>query len=112
MKKPETKFKERVQADLKKLKNCWALKIQQVAIRGIPDFLICLCGRFVAIELKKSSKEEPNTLQKWTLEMIAAKGGMCFVANPENWTATFEVLKELDNQFNDMEQIIEEEPLN
>jgi len=94
-KKPETKFKERVQKDLSKLPFCWNVKIQQVALRGIPDFLICLGGKFIAIELKKDEREEPNELQKWTLQSIAHAGGISFIAHPGNWYETYDTLKHL-----------------
>ena len=94
-KKPETVFKERVKKDLETLPYCWFVKIQQVALRGIPDYLVCLGGKFIAIELKKDAKEEPNELQKWTLNAIAHAGGISFVVHPGNWYETFDTLKHL-----------------
>lgn len=94
-KKPETLFKERVQKDLKTLSSTWFVKIQQVSIRGIPDFLLCIDGIFIAIELKASKKAKRDPLQEWTLDMIARCGGRAFLAYPENWPETFEVLKEI-----------------
>jgi hypothetical protein len=94
-KKPETLFKEKVQKDLKKLPNTWCEKIQQVCIRGTPDLLCCIAGKFVAIELKASSSEVPDALQDHKLQSIANADGMALVVNPENWTETYIVLETL-----------------
>ena len=105
IKQPETKFKEIVAKDLDKLPFCWKVKTQQVALRGIPDFLICLAGHFIAIELKRDEKEQPNELQKWTLSSIAHAGGISFVVHPGNWYETYDTLKNLA----DVEQEISHE---
>lgn len=92
MKNPETRLKELVQKDLKKLPNLWFSKIQQVCIRGTPDLLACVNGKFVAIELKRSSKEKPDALQELSLNRIAEAGGIGLVVNPENWQETYRAL--------------------
>lgn len=94
-KKPETLFKEKCRDDLETLRSTWFVKIQQVVLRGIPDFLICIGGRFIAIELKKDKKARREPLQEWTLDKIAQSGGYAFVAYPENWDSIFSQLKEL-----------------
>ena len=94
-KKPETLFKEKCRRDLETLPSTWFVKIQQVVLRGIPDFLICIGGRFIAIELKKAKKGRREPLQEWTLDKIAQSGGYAFVAYPENWDSIFSKLKEL-----------------
>lgn len=94
-KKPETVFKEKVQKDLKKLPNTWFEKIQQVCIRGTPDLLCCISGKFVAIELKASSSEFPDALQDHKLQSIANADGMALVVNPDNWVETYMVLETL-----------------
>lgn len=94
-KQAESRFKARVRKDLEGLNNCYFFKVQQVALRGIPDFIICLSGRFVALELKRSEKERPDPLQQWTLDAIANAGGISFIANPTNWFDTLDVLKHL-----------------
>lgn len=98
LKKAETKFKERVQADLGKLRNCWFVKIQQVSIRGIPDFLLCINGTFIAIELKRSEDATRNALQDWTLQCIAHAGGLGFVVFPENWEETYALFEDMDEE--------------
>ena len=88
----ETVFKKRVRKDLDKLKGIWIVKIQQRSQRGIPDFLVCLMGHFVAIELKVPG-EKPTDLQAVVLERIQAAGGMALWTDPEQWPAQYENLK-------------------
>ncbi len=94
-KKQETVFKERVRRDLETLPCTWFVKIQQVVLRGIPDFLISIGGRFVAIELKKSRKARRDPLQEWTINKIAQTGAYAFIAHPENWDSIFNQLRDL-----------------
>jgi len=95
LKKPETNFKEKVQKDLEKVPNTWFVKIQQVSIRGIPDFLICCNGNFVAIELKKDEHVIRNPLQEWTLECIAHAGGMGIIVDPGCWKDALDMLHDM-----------------
>lgn len=96
MKQQETNFKERVCRDLKSLgTECWFVKTQFVAKRGIPDIIGCINGVFFALELKATKKSIIAPLQLWTLECISASRGIGFVVYPENWKATYQVLEEL-----------------
>lgn len=95
MKKPETKFAERVRRDLLNLPDTWVLRTQQLATRGIPDFLLCCNGVFVAIELKKDKRSKLTPLQEYTLEAIADCGGAAFLSYPENWEATLAAISSL-----------------
>lgn len=92
---PETRFKTRVLKDLKTVSNLWFVKTQQRATRGIPDILLCVVGRFVAIELKKDEKSPPDELQIYTLNRIASSGGLTFVANPKNWENVFRAINQI-----------------
>ena len=67
-KKPETIFKEKVLEELRKMKNSYWIKIQQLSIRGVPDIIGVVNGRFVALELKKSHQEKADKLQEYVLE--------------------------------------------
>lgn len=87
--KSETDFKEKVRPLLKKLPNCFFVKIQQVGISGTPDFLLCIAGRFVALELKKAQKAKITKLQLHNLQLIRDAGGLSFVTYPENWDEIF-----------------------
>lgn len=96
-KKAETNFKDnRVAPDLKKLKNTYFVKIQQVGIRGTPDYLLCVRSHFVGLELKKDSKVEPEELQKYELAQIKKAGGVGLVAHPDNWKTIYEIICKLD----------------
>lgn len=91
---PETKLKERVLFDLRSLPKTWAVKVQQVAIRGTPDILCCIKGRFVALELKSSAGAHIDELQMYTIKQISAAKGSAFIVFPENWEATLTYIKE------------------
>lgn len=83
--KPETKFRtNQVRPFLKRLKNTFFMGIQQVAICGDPDFVLCVRGHFVALELKAAG-EKPRPLQEHKLNQIEKAGGIRIVASPENW---------------------------
>jgi hypothetical protein len=94
-KNPETKFKEKVIKDLRTLKPIWFSKIQQVAIRGIPDILLCIRGNFIAIELKVDA--ELTELQHYNLVNIQKAGGWSYDVTPKNWKQIFQKLKEIHN---------------
>jgi hypothetical protein len=71
--KAETVFSGRVRKDLEKLEKkgvLWFVKIQQVGIRGTPDYLICANGNFVALELKREKGLEADPLQTYNLNRI------------------------------------------
>jgi hypothetical protein len=83
---PETRFKLRVQKRLKLVPNLWQIKVQQVALRGIPDILICYKGHFIAWELKvPPNKVKQGSLQEYNLEMIKQAGGISREVTPENF---------------------------
>lgn len=96
-KKPETLFKEQVLADLKELCQAggrvWAVKTQMIAVRGIPDLLLCVNGEFWALELKKDLKSKCSPLQKHILESIKTAGGRTSVESPETWPTTFKLIQ-------------------
>jgi hypothetical protein len=91
-KKKETLFKERIAPHLERLPNTWFVKIQQRAIRGTPDILLCVNGIFVALELKKSDKEKRDLLQDHNLDKINKSGGLGIKTTPGNWLAVLEAL--------------------
>jgi hypothetical protein len=95
----ETRFKIKVREALKKLSEkglpLWFTKTQQVSIRGTPDFILCINGTFVALELKKSATEKADELQTYNLEKINNAKGIGLVVNPENWNSIFEIIKTL-----------------
>lgn len=73
----------------------WFQKISQRGVRGIPDVIGCIHGKFVAIEFKASSKHKPTAIQAHTLEQISKAGGVAKVCSPENFKETTEALRKL-----------------
>ena len=88
---PETKFKCKVQDKLKQVPELWVVKIQQVALRGIPDLLICYKGMFYAWELK-TEKGKLDPLQEHVLNNIKLAGGIARVVTPANLDECMEEL--------------------
>jgi len=58
--------------------------IQQKTIRGDADYILCVAGRFVWLELKKSGGK-PEPLQKYKADWVEKCGGVAMVASPDNW---------------------------
>ncbi len=85
--KPETVFRQNtVLPFLKQLPDTFFLAIQQQAISGSPDYLLCIRGKFVALELK-SEKGLPSKLQRYILKRITDAGGLSLIAYPSTWPA-------------------------
>ncbi len=66
-----------------------------MAICASPDFLLCVNGQFVAMELKDTGGRLTK-LQEYKLGEIARCGGISIVCSPENWEATKEMLVKLN----------------
>jgi hypothetical protein len=71
-------------AVIKKIKekygcNAKVYKIHDLCTVGIPDLLICLFGRFIAIELKKDSSCKATEKQMYELAQIRKAGGLAGV---------------------------------
>jgi Holliday junction resolvase len=91
----ETKFKQRALADLRALGGSWVVKTQQVAIRGTPDIIGVVGGRFIALELKASAEAKLAPLQKYNIDQIRKAGGFAEVTWPAEWEATLARVKSL-----------------
>jgi len=76
----------------------WYSKIQQVSIRGTPDILLCLAGKFIAIEMKASETAKISELQTYNLSKIQKAGGIAVVAYPENWENIYSYLTDIANK--------------
>lgn len=50
---------------------------------GVPDFICCVKGNFVAVETK-AGKAKPTALQLREMEKIKDSGGLTFVINEDN----------------------------
>ncbi len=92
---PETLFKVKVVERFKTLDDIWYFKTQQLALLGIPDFIICYRGRFIAWELKRDERAPTTKLQKWVLKQIAWAGGLSAVVHPENLEEEFAKIVEI-----------------
>jgi hypothetical protein len=79
----ETLFKVKVRAHLDLIPCAFFFKTQMVSLRGIPDFIGVIRGRFVALELKVG-RNKLDSLQGWVLKKIAAAGGVAREVRPEN----------------------------
>ena len=94
-KKSETLLKERVRAKLERIKKCSIIKIQQVAIRGDPDFVLCVNGFSVWVELKRNRREKADPLQYYKLEKHLRDGGYSFILHDENEQDILRFLRKL-----------------
>jgi hypothetical protein len=94
--KSETNFRiNTVVPALKLLKHTYFMSIQQVAICADPDILLCINGRFVALELKSDDESIIRPLQTYKLEQIIKAGGVAFRADRSNWAEVHEELLKL-----------------
>ena len=95
-KKPETKFIEKLDAQLKHVfgKGIWLENIHQVGKSGTPDRLLCINGFFVALEVK-TDEGEPSKIQLLKLAKIKRAGGKAYIVTPSNWITVIEELKEV-----------------
>jgi len=91
-------WNNKVKKDLEKLDNCVFFRIENRVSRGTPDVFVCLNGKFVALELKRSEKEankkrDGYALQKYWAQKINKNKGIAFITYPENWDAVYSNLK-------------------
>ena len=88
---PEAKVKEKIKKILKEHNVYFAMPMGTgYGNSGVPDFLCCVNGRFLAIEAK-AGEEKPTALQGKNLRDIKAAGGIALVVNENN----IEELKEV-----------------
>ena len=81
---PEAKVKAKIKAILKEYGIYYAMPIGTgYGTSGVPDFLCCVDGRFVAVEAK-AGKGTTTALQVKNLREIEAAGGITFVINETN----------------------------
>lgn len=81
---PEAKVKAKIKAVLKEEGVYYAMPIGTgYGNSGVPDFLCCVSGRFVAIEAK-AGKGRTTALQEKNLRDIETAGGITLVVNEDN----------------------------
>lgn len=85
MRKPETKFRQtQVIPFLKSLERTVFFPVQQSSIRGDFDFVLCVYGWFVGMELKDDDGLL-DALQAYKATCVRHVDGIAFVAKPSNW---------------------------
>jgi len=81
---PEGKVKAKVKGILKSAKSYYAMPIGAgFGNAGVPDFLVCFDGCFIAIECKANGGKV-TALQKKNLEEIEDCGGFSWVIDETN----------------------------
>ncbi len=76
----ESAIVNRIMERLKGVECGWFFKVHGGAFQaaGIPDVVGCLCGRFIALEVKRPGGR-PTRLQEWVLDRIRRAGGVAAV---------------------------------
>jgi hypothetical protein len=87
--KPETRFKKKVVKYFDSI-GAKVFVIQQLSKRGDPDLLICLNGRFIALELKRGIKQRASPLQAHILNEVLKAGGIALTMSPETFESGIE----------------------
>lgn len=86
-KTPEGKVKAMVKKTLDNTPHCWYfLPVQNgMGQSGIPDFICCVRGKFLAIETKsKYTSRKLTALQARQIELINTASGTAVVINEDN----------------------------
>lgn len=91
---PEGKVKASVKAILKSYGVWYFMPVAGRNVAGIPDFVCCAWGIFLAIECK-SNDGNLTDMQKATLLKIDQAGGSTLVIHPGNLDALHKALKML-----------------
>jgi hypothetical protein len=71
--------------------------IQQASIRGTPDLLVSINGRFVGLELKRSATAPVTELQLYNIAKINESGGYATLVYPENLDVIMKELEDISN---------------
>jgi hypothetical protein len=91
---PEAKVKKKIKLALANLGAYYAMPATGgYGSSGVPDFLVCLRGRFVAIEAK-AGKGKATALQEFNLRIIRETGGVALIVNESNVDQLEEILNE------------------
>ena len=81
---PEAKVKAKIKTILAKHGVYYAMPIGTMyGNSGVPDFLCCVAGHFLAIEAK-AGKGKTTALQDKNLNLIVAQGGTALVIREDN----------------------------
>lgn len=89
---PEVKVKKQIRKMLDEVGAYYAMPIGTgYGNSGVPDFLICHRGRFIAVEAKAGSNR-PTALQEAHMARIRKEGGTALVINETNLNELKELL--------------------
>ena len=81
---PEAKVKKQIRQIIDEFDAYYAMPIGTgYGQSGVPDFLICHKGRFIAVEAK-AGKGKTTLLQEAHLERIRTAGGITMIINETN----------------------------
>ena len=90
---PEAKVKARIKKILEENGVYYAMPIGTGYGRsGVPDFLCCVDGKFLAIEAKATDKDKPTALQMREMKRIEDVGGGAVVIHEGNVDGLVNVL--------------------
>jgi len=93
---PEAKVKKKVVSVIKAHSAYYFFPVMNGYGRvGIPDIIVCHCGRFIAIECK-AGKNKPTELQLKEIEAIRQAGGVSLVVNEDNIEDVAKALESID----------------
>lgn len=100
-KTPEGKVKDEVRKIFQNINDKWPGRLwycmpmgQLYGKRGVPDFLVCVNGKFIAIETKAEGGK-PTAMQKLELRKIAEAGGYNLIVFPASLELLSRMLHEL-----------------
>lgn len=90
---PEAKVKKRIRQLLDIKQAYYAMPMGTgYGNSGVPDFLICHRGRFIAVEAKAGTNK-PTLLQETHMQRIRDAGGIALVINENNINELAELLE-------------------
>ena len=94
---PEAKVKEKIKKILKSYSIWYAMPHGAgYGDAGVPDFLCCYRGKFLAIEAK-AGKGKATALQLKNLQEIVNAGGHSFIVNEDSLPILNTLIEELSN---------------
>jgi pantoate kinase len=89
---PEAKVKKQIRKMLDEAGAYYAMPIGSgYGNSGVPDFLICSDGKFIAVEAK-AGNNKPTALQEQHIAAIQTAGGIALVINENNLNTLKELL--------------------
>jgi hypothetical protein len=84
MKQLESKFKDKLKKFLNEVPFCYHFTKEAMAIRGIPDLIGHIDGKFFALECKASESSKVDELQLYHIGRIIRCGGYAEIIHPTN----------------------------